>query len=294
MADPWLKFFPTDWRADPALRMCSPAARGVWIDLICLMHEATPYGHLLVNGHCPTDAQIAVLLGTTPEQLSEYIGELEQAGVFSRTKDSVIYSRKMTRLAKKAATARKNGRKGGNPSLGNKRDNPSSVNRRDKGRDKTQKPEARSQTNNNSEDKSSSLLLRDNDFQEFMKVHPKPRDSDFGSDVWTEAIESGMTPEHLISSAKQYANASKKYDPDKVKFSDNWLAERSWEKYPPHKAKTAKDRELIDCKVNENIANSIKSGRRELCGSITATKARDLISLGLVTEAQCKTVMPWF
>jgi hypothetical protein len=145
MSNPWFKFFPTDWRADPALRMCSPAARGVWIDMICLMHEATPYGHLLINGHCPTDAQLAVLLGMPPEQFSEIQGELEQAGVFSRTREGVIYSRKMTRSAKKAATARKNGRKGGNPSLCNNGEKSASDNLKDKGGVKTQKPEPRSQ-----------------------------------------------------------------------------------------------------------------------------------------------------
>lgn len=145
MSDPWLKFYPTDWRSDPALRMCSAAARGVWIDLICLMHQATPYGHLLVNGRCPTDAQVAVLTGTPPDQLSQCLRELEEAGVFSRTKDGTIYSRKLTRMAKKAALARNNGRKGGNPSLGKKGRNSSSDNPQDKGGDKPQKLEARNQ-----------------------------------------------------------------------------------------------------------------------------------------------------
>lgn len=40
MSDPWLKFYPTDWRSDPALKMCSLAARGLWIEMIALMHEA--------------------------------------------------------------------------------------------------------------------------------------------------------------------------------------------------------------------------------------------------------------
>ncbi|WP_176086277.1 hypothetical protein [Martelella sp. HB161492] len=148
MSDPWLKFFTTDWRADPALRMCSMAARGLWIELICLMHEATPYGHLLVSGRCPADAQIAVLAGTTPDQVTALLGELETAGVFSRTKDGTIYSRKMARMAKKAATARRNGRRGGNPSLSKDTDNQPSDNPRLKGGDKPQKPEARSQIKN--------------------------------------------------------------------------------------------------------------------------------------------------
>ena len=145
MADPWIKFYPTDWRSDPALRMCSMAARGLWIEMIALMHEATPYGHLLVSGRSPTDAQLAVLAGAPSDQIPELLGELDSAGVFSRTREGVIYSRKMTRTAKKAAIARKNGKNGGNPTLLKERENRSSVKGEDKGEVKTQKPETRSQ-----------------------------------------------------------------------------------------------------------------------------------------------------
>lgn len=145
MSDPWLKFYPTDWRSDPALRMCSLASRGLWIEMIALMHEAVPYGHLLVAGRSPTDAQIAVLAGAPSDQIPELLGELEAAGVFSRTKDGVIYSRKMTRTAKKAAIARKNGKNGGNPALCNKRENLPSDNQKPTNRVKPQKPEARNQ-----------------------------------------------------------------------------------------------------------------------------------------------------
>lgn len=145
MADPFLKFYTSDWRSDPALRMCSLAARGVWIELICLMHEATPYGQLLIKGHPPTDAQLGVLVGAPTDQIPELIGELEAAGVFSRTRTGVIYSRKMSKMAKKAATARKNGQKGGNPSLRKEREISPSVNPPVKDRDKPHIPEARVQ-----------------------------------------------------------------------------------------------------------------------------------------------------
>jgi hypothetical protein len=52
---PWMKFYPADWRADPMLRVCSIGARGLWIELLALMHESERYGHLLVNGKQPTD-----------------------------------------------------------------------------------------------------------------------------------------------------------------------------------------------------------------------------------------------
>ncbi len=145
MSDPWFKFYPTDWRQDPCLRICSLAARGLWIEMIALMHQSSPYGHLLVSDLSPTDAQLAALVGCPSEQVPHLLGELEAAGVFSRTRSGVIYSRKMTRMQKKAATARNNGRKGGNPTLGKQTENPALDNPEVNPEVKPQKLEARSQ-----------------------------------------------------------------------------------------------------------------------------------------------------
>lgn len=152
MADPWMKFYPSDWRADPALRMCSLAARGLWIEMLGIMHDAAQYGHLLIANRAPTDAQLAVLIGATPDQITELIGELESAAVFSRTRKGVIFSRRMVRDAKRAETARKNGKKGGNPSLRKQTEKQAWDNPPDKGGDKAQKPEARSQIEDDDHD----------------------------------------------------------------------------------------------------------------------------------------------
>ena len=91
---------------------------------MCLMHEAKPYGHLLVNGKSVTDAQLAIQTGIPQDQITKLLGELDNAGVFSRNSDGVIYSRKMTRSAKRAAINKKNGKSGGNPVLVNRADKP--------------------------------------------------------------------------------------------------------------------------------------------------------------------------
>lgn len=106
-SQPWLKFYPTDWRADQALRVCSLAARGLWMEMLCIMHEATPYGHLTINGRPTTDAQLASLTGTDLSTVRQLTTELEEAGVFSRNRNGVIYSRRMTRDEKR----RKDGKK---------------------------------------------------------------------------------------------------------------------------------------------------------------------------------------
>ncbi len=114
---PWMKWYPSDWRADPALRMCSLAARGAWVDMIGLMHEATPYGHLLVKGKPVNCRQLASLIGATHQAVQTALDELGAAGVFSRASDGTIVSRRMIRDARKAAKDVENGRTGGNPNL---------------------------------------------------------------------------------------------------------------------------------------------------------------------------------
>lgn len=146
---PWMKFYPADWRADQALRVCSLAARGLWIECLCVAHTADRYGHLLINGKPVTHEQLAALTGTPSDQVSALMAELESAGVFSRTASGSIYSRRMTRDEKMARISRQNGQFGGNPTLSKTtriktRDNPTD-NPPDKGGLKAQSPESRVQ-----------------------------------------------------------------------------------------------------------------------------------------------------
>jgi hypothetical protein len=139
MSQPWMKFYPSDWRADPALRSCSMAARGLWMEMLCLMHEANPRGSLLINGQQVTGKQLASLCGTGLTETVRWLGELAGAGVFSRDENGTIYSRRIRRDDEKALRDKANGKGGGNPAL------TKGVNPPDKGKDKAQKPEARDQ-----------------------------------------------------------------------------------------------------------------------------------------------------
>lgn len=86
--------------------------------MLCVMHSAKPYGHLVVNGHPVTDTQLASLSGLPLDQVTALKVELENAGVFSRNTKGVIYSRRMTRDASKAAKCSAAGKSGGgNPVL---------------------------------------------------------------------------------------------------------------------------------------------------------------------------------
>jgi hypothetical protein len=41
---PSFQFYPADWRKDANLRRCSPAARGIWMDVLCVLHDSDSYG----------------------------------------------------------------------------------------------------------------------------------------------------------------------------------------------------------------------------------------------------------
>ena len=97
MKRPAFQFYPADWRKDMALQSCSVAARGLWIDMLCIAHECEPYGHLTVNGKPMTAAQIGRHTGLTERECAKLVAELEEAGVVSRTDEGALYSRRMVR-----------------------------------------------------------------------------------------------------------------------------------------------------------------------------------------------------
>lgn len=194
---PYMKWYPRDWRGDGALRMCSFAARGLWADLLSLMHdEGEPYGHLRMNGKAPTSAQLSRMLGGTPREIDRIIAELEEAGVFSRDDDGIIFSRRMVRDKAKADLDKQNGGKGGNPDLKPKPNGPDNggVNPQDKAH--YQKPETITQKPEEKEGRARASRL--------------PPDWTLPSDWKAEAVakrdEHGMPPANLDLEAEKFAN----------------------------------------------------------------------------------------
>jgi hypothetical protein len=44
MKRPAFQFYPGDWRSNSKLRRCSVGARGAWIEIMCVLHDADEYG----------------------------------------------------------------------------------------------------------------------------------------------------------------------------------------------------------------------------------------------------------
>lgn len=113
---PWAKFSWTAWETDDGLALCSMAAQGFWMRLLCM--AAKEGGYVVLGGKKPATAQsLAFLHRQSVEDVERWLAELEANEVFSRDGQGRIYSRRMMRDAKIAKRNQQNGKKGGNPSL---------------------------------------------------------------------------------------------------------------------------------------------------------------------------------
>ncbi|MFC0282418.1 hypothetical protein ACFFJB_02095 [Camelimonas abortus] len=118
MSKPWLKFYPADWQSEVTLKRVSRAARSLWIDIICLIHQGGD-GRLHFNGQNPTERDLAAVLGDDPRTIRRLMRELEDAGVFTRNDENFVTSRRILRDNFKAERDKNNGKLGGNPALKN-------------------------------------------------------------------------------------------------------------------------------------------------------------------------------
>ncbi len=215
---------------------------------------------------------------------------------FFIVRDGVWTSKKLKNEAlfvEKSVTVQSNRKIGKKPGKALKKKKPDQTgdnppnNRGSAGEHPTQQPN--NPTDNNSEDKSSSLLssaARNNDdlISEFLEAHPRPRDTLRGRRFWDEALDAGVDPERIIGGAKRYRQISKDYDPEMVKFSDNWLEAKAWEKYPAGAEKA----EATDDEVLAFWAGKIKSGKAY---GLSDKWAHECITAGLVTIEEVRTVL---
>lgn len=117
MKRPSFQFYPSDWLRDTALRSCSTGARGLWMDMICFMHEGSPYGHLKVGDKVILAFNLSRMVGETLDVVEGWLEELSTAGVYETTDEGVIYSKRMIRDENLRQIRAAGGSKGGNPAL---------------------------------------------------------------------------------------------------------------------------------------------------------------------------------
>jgi hypothetical protein len=112
---PGFWFFTGDWMKDPELRFCSLFARGLLVDLLCILFEAKEQGYASNPDGTPrTDEQIvAAISGGDKNEKLAALKELEKSGALSRDSRGVLFSRRLSRLSDLSAKRKQNGSKGG-------------------------------------------------------------------------------------------------------------------------------------------------------------------------------------
>ena len=87
------------------------------MDMICFMHEGSPYGHLKVKDKVILPPNLARMCGLTLQETEGYLAELHEAGVYDTDEAGCIYSRRMIRDENLRNARAAGGKKGGNPNL---------------------------------------------------------------------------------------------------------------------------------------------------------------------------------
>ena len=238
---PWMKFYPADWQADQALRSVGLEARGLWLECMCIMHRAEPYGHLVVNGRPVTDVQLAVLAGTPPDRVPALMAELATAGVLSRNRAGTIYSRRMTRDEKR----RKDGATGkitGTKVPGSRRhqavektnENVTTLKVVSKVADlppSSQKPEARKQKvkKGGSDDPPKEMSDRElvREFEAIWPRYPKRTDKGAALKAWQKARRLADL-DTIVAGVDRYAELRRGEDSQYTKHFSTWLNHQCW------------------------------------------------------------------
>ena len=110
---PAIQFYVDDWLSEPALRCCSLAARGLWMDMLCIMWKANKRGLLLTNGKIMHNKALAKMAGSEEAEVRALLDELESNEIYSKLDDGTIYNRRMYRQWNISRIRKEAGRRGG-------------------------------------------------------------------------------------------------------------------------------------------------------------------------------------
>lgn len=103
--EPFIDLYTGDWMKDQAVSRCAPATRGIWIDLLCAMHDDARSGRLT-----GTAEQLARLGRCSTAEMSAALNDLQITGAADvsegRNGSVTIINRRMYRLSQEREATR--------------------------------------------------------------------------------------------------------------------------------------------------------------------------------------------
>ena len=120
---PAFQFYPADWRKDPSVQLLSYHDKGIWFEMLCLMHESPERGKLVMhNGEAIPEEGLARLLGLDNQTLNQSLTTLLAYGVAKQEPETkVIFNKRMVNDEKLRQIRKEAGKLGGNPQLKKKK-----------------------------------------------------------------------------------------------------------------------------------------------------------------------------
>ncbi len=233
----WAKFWFRDYESDIDLRMCSFAAQGLWMRMLCRMHEGEPYGYLTMHGKPVADHELHRLLNGDPQEIKALLDELENKQVFCRDKNGAIFCRRMVRDGKRSAIYAANGAHGGNPTLKKKKEEGAEEDEKSKLDNQTgyaddkaeiQNQDKPSRSSRSSRKKDSSLRSESpsNDpFEQWWRAYPKRVGKAEARKHFAAALKE-TTLEVLLEAIPRYVATVR--EPRFLLDPERWLKRKRW------------------------------------------------------------------
>jgi len=220
---PSLQWYPGDWKKDSGVQALSFHDRGVWFEMLMLMHESEQRGKLLLNGKPMPPEGLAKILGLDNQSLTTTLTTLSTYGVSSLCEETgALMCRRMVNDEKLRMIRKNCGKLGGNPNLLNQISN-QTVTTGD------------NQTSTPSSSSSSSIKKNEESIDKKKKRKrstPLPPDND-----WLTSLEtSGIYPPAInvrfeFSRAKEWYAENSGTEVTRLQFT-NWLG-RNLKRLPP-------------------------------------------------------------
>lgn len=114
---PAFQFYPADWRKDPAVQALSYHDRGIWFEILCIMHESNERGKLLLNGEPMPMEVLSRLLGLDKQVLAKAIAAILKTGAAKQDEKGTLFSKRMVHDEAIRRVRHAAGIKGGHPLL---------------------------------------------------------------------------------------------------------------------------------------------------------------------------------